>query len=107
ARGTRTLGHPLGGEGWEAAAYARADLLDARLRLHVRGFARDRSDDSLNEDYGGGNLFTPQRTGGSTGFRAEAAYRVRPRAELRAAARREAGDGWSERAFDAAVSVFF
>jgi hypothetical protein len=107
ARGTRPLAHPLGGEGWEAAAYARADLLDARLRLHLRGFARDRSDDSLNEVYGGGNLYTPQRTGGSTGFRAEAAYRFRPRAELRAAARREAGDGWSERAFDATVSVFF
>jgi Capsule assembly protein Wzi len=106
ARGTRPLGHPLGGEGWEAAAYARADLLDARLRVHLRGFARDRSDESL-ATLGGGNLYVPARTGGSTGFRAEAAYRFRPHAELRAAGRYESGDGWSERAVDAAVSVFF
>jgi hypothetical protein len=106
ARGTYPLGHPLGGEGWEAAGYARADLLDARLRVHLRGFARDRSDASLLT-IGGGNLFAPQRTGRSTGFRAEAAYRFRPRAELRAAARREAGDDWTERSVDATVSVFF
>ena len=106
ARGTRPLGHPLGGQGWEAAAYARADLLESRLRVHVRGFARDRSDHAMLT-IGGGNLYSPQRTGGSTGFRAEAAYRFAPRAELRAAARREAGDDWSERAWDAALSVFF
>jgi hypothetical protein len=106
ARGTRPLGHPLGGEGWEAAAYARGDLADARLRVHLRGFARDYSDESL-PTFGGGNLFAPQRTGGSVGFVAEAAYRVTPRTEVRAAARREAGDGWSERRVDAAVSVFF
>jgi hypothetical protein len=106
ARGTRPLGHPLGGEGWEAAGYARADLLDARLRLHLRGFARDRSDESL-ATLGGGNLYVPARTGRSTGFRAEGAYRITPRAELRASARRESGDDWSERAFEGAVSVFF
>jgi hypothetical protein len=106
ARGTAPLGHPLGGQGWEAAAYARADLLASRLRMHVRGFARERSDAGL-DTLGGGNLYSPQRTGGSTGFAADAAYRFAPRAELRAAARREAGDGWSERAFEAAVSVFF
>lgn len=106
ARGTRPLAHPLGGEGWEAAGYARADLLDARLRLHLRGFARDRSDQSL-ELLGGGNLYVPARLGRSTGVRAEGAYRLNPRTELRAAARREAGDDWSERAFEGTLSVFF
>jgi hypothetical protein len=106
ARGTRPLGHPLGGEGWEAAAYARGELMDARLRVHLRGFARDYWDESL-ATLGGGNLYSPLRDGGSLGFAAEAAYRVTPRTELRASTRRESGDGWSERAFDAAVSVFF
>jgi len=106
ARGTRLLGHSLGGEGWEAAAYGGADLLASRLRLDVRGFVRDRSEESLAV-YGGGNLYAPDRTGRSTGFRAEGAYRLSRRAELRAAARREAGEEWSERTVDASVSVFF
>lgn len=106
ARGTRPLGHPLGGQGWEAAAYARADLLDARLRVHVRGFARDRSDLGI-ETIGGGNLFSPQWNGGSTGFEADAAMRVTGRTELRATGRYESGDGWSQRALDLTASVFF
>ena len=106
ARGVRPLGHPLGGEGWEAAGYARAELLDARLRVDVRGFARERWDDSYAA-LGGGNLFSPARTGRSTGFRAAAAYRLAPRAEVRAAARREAGDGWTERGFETQLSLFF
>jgi Capsule assembly protein Wzi len=106
ARGSRALGHPLGGEGWEGAGYARADLLEARLRVEVRGFARERWDDSY-ASLGGGNLFAPARTGRSTGFRAAAAYRFAPRAEVRAAARREAGDGWTDRGMDAQLSLFF
>lgn len=106
ARGSRPLGHPLGGEGWEAAAYARADLLDARLRVQLRGFARHRSDESLATLYGG-NLYTPGREGRATGFTARAAWRLTPRAELRAAAFGESGDGWSERGVDASVSLFF
>jgi hypothetical protein len=106
ARGSRPLGHPLGGEGWEAAGYLRADLLQSRLRLHLRGMLRDRSDRSLLE-LGGGNLFAPARTGRGTGFVAEGAYRWSPHRELRAAVRREAGDGWSERTVDAALAVFF
>lgn len=106
ARGTRPLGHPLGGEGWEATGFARADLLESRLRLHLRGFARERSDHSLPV-YGGGNLFVPLRTGRSNGFEADGAWRLTPRTELRAAARRESGDGWSEQAFEGTVSVFF
>lgn len=106
ARGSRPLGHPVGGEGWEAAAYARADLLDARLRVQVRGFTRHRSDESLLS-HGGGNLFAPARTGRATGFTARAAWRLTPRLELRAAGFGEAGDGWSEQGLDAAVSLFF
>jgi hypothetical protein len=106
ARGTRPLGHPLGGEGWEAAGFARADVLESRLRLQVRGFARERSDQSLPV-FGGGNLFVPLRTGRSTGFEADGAWRLTQRTELRAAARRESGDGWSEHAFEGTVSVFF
>lgn len=106
ARGSRPLGHPLGGEGWELAAYGRADLLDARLRVQLRGFARHRSDESL-ATLTGGNLYTPGRAGRATGFTARAAWRLTPRVELRAAGFGEAGDGWSEQGLDAAVSVFF
>lgn len=106
ARGTRPLGHPLGGEGWEAAGYARAELRGARLRMHLRGYVRGYRDDSLPV-FGGGNLFAPARVGRGTGFQADAAYRLRPHAEIRAAARRETGDDWREHAFDAAVAVFF
>ena len=106
ARGTRPLGHPAGGEGWEAAGYARAEVMDARLRMHLRGYVREYSDESLAV-FGGGNLFAPARVGRGTGFQAEAAYRFRPHAEIRAAARRETGDGWSENALDTMVAVFF
>ncbi|HEU4559535.1 MAG TPA: capsule assembly Wzi family protein, partial [Longimicrobium sp.] len=91
----RPLGHPLGGEGTETAAYLQAEVMDARLRLSARGFVRDRSDASL-EAYGGGNLFSPQRTGRSTGGVVDAALRLAPRAELRVAGALEDGDGWSE-----------
>ncbi|WP_420129573.1 capsule assembly Wzi family protein [Longimicrobium sp.] len=106
ARGSRPLGHPLGGEGWEAAAYARADVLDARLRLQLRGFARHRSDESLIP-VTGGNLYTPGREGRAAGFTARGAWRLTPHTELRASAFGEAGDGWSERGMDVAVSLFF
>jgi hypothetical protein len=106
ARGSRPLGHPLGGEGWEAAGFARADLLGARLRVDARGFVRDRSDGSYLQ-FAGGNLYSPTRTGRSTGVRGSVGYRPRRRMELRAAGRHEAGDGWSETALDAQLAVFF
>ena len=106
ARGTRPLGHPLGGEGWEASAFTRAETADARLRVGVRGLLRERWDASL-VSHGGGNLYTPARTGRSTGFGVDAQWRWTPRTELRAAAFREAGDGWSERSLDASLAVFF
>lgn len=106
ARGSRVLGHPLGGEGWEAAGFARAEVMDARLRVDARGFVRDRSDASYAH-FGGGNLFAPARTGRSTGVQAGVSYRVRPHVEVRASGRHEAGDGWSESALDARLAVFF
>ncbi|HEX2207780.1 MAG TPA: capsule assembly Wzi family protein, partial [Longimicrobium sp.] len=106
ARGSHPLGHPLGGEGWEAAGFARAEVMDARLRVDARGFVRERSDASL-QAHGGGNLYSPARTGRSAGFRAGVAYRPRPHLEVRATGRHQAGDGWSESALDAALAVFF
>ncbi|HEX6367335.1 MAG TPA: capsule assembly Wzi family protein [Longimicrobium sp.] len=106
ARGSHALGHPLGGEGWEAAGFARAELLDARLRVDARGFVRDRSDASYAH-FGGGNLYAPARTGRSTGVQGGFSYRLRPHVELRARGRAEAGDGWSEAALDAQLALFF
>jgi hypothetical protein len=106
ARGSYPLGHPLGGEGWEAAGFARAEVLDARLRMDARGFARHRSDASL-ESHGGGNLFAPARTGSSIGLQGGFAYRLRPHVELRARGRAEGGDGWSETGLDAQLAIFF
>ncbi|HYH80210.1 MAG TPA: capsule assembly Wzi family protein [Longimicrobium sp.] len=108
ARG-RPLGHPLGGEGAEYAAYAQADLWDARLRVDARGFVRDRSDRSLNGTIynGGGNLFTPRRAGRSTGGSANAALRLAPRAELKAAWMLDSGDGWREQSLSGSLAWTF
>jgi hypothetical protein len=102
----RPLGHPLGGEGTEAAGYAHAELLDARLRLSARGWVRDRSDASLGA-YGGGNLYTPARTGRSSGGAVDAALRLAPRAELRAGGWVDDGDGWSEQRLGASLAWTF
>jgi hypothetical protein len=106
ARGSHPLGHPLGGEGWEAAGFARAELADARLRVDARGFVRERSDASY-ASLGGGNLFAPARVGRSLGVQGGFSYRLRPHVELRARGRGESGDGWSEAAVDAQLAVFF
>jgi hypothetical protein len=103
ARGSRPLGHPLGGAGWEAAGFARAEVLDARLRMDARGFVRERTEAS----FGAGNLFSPGRAGRSLGVQGGFSYRLRPHVELRARGRAEGGDGWSETALDAQLAVFF
>jgi hypothetical protein len=105
----RPLGHPLGGEGSEYAAYLQASAWDARLRLDARGWIRDRSDRSLLSAHnpGGGNLFTPERTGRSTGGTVEAALRLLPRADLRASGWMDDGSGWREQAFSAALAWTF
>ncbi|HEU0298905.1 MAG TPA: capsule assembly Wzi family protein [Longimicrobium sp.] len=105
ARGDQPLGHPLGGEGWERAAYASGELLDARLRIGGRFYQRERTQRSLAE-VGGGNLFSPWRTGRSDGGEVEAALRI-GRAEARAAWARETGTGWREQAVSVALSAFF
>lgn len=105
----RPLGHPLGGEGSEYAAYLRADAWDARLRVDARGWVRDRSDRSLAGGVfaGGGNLYTPQRTGRSTGGAVDAALRLAPRAELRAAWTVDDGAGWTEQALSTTLAWTF
>lgn len=104
ARGGLALAHPLGGDGSEAALYLRADLLDAALRLDARGFTRERGVEPGTRT---GNLFAPERGGRSLGFTVNAAVRLLPRAELRAASFLEDGDGWSERRFEARLGYFF
>jgi len=90
----RPLGHPLGGEGAEYAAYLQADALDARLRFDARAYLRDRSDYSLDiPRYHGGNLYTPTRTGRSEGGSLDAAFRLLPRAEANLRLQLEHG-GW-------------
>ena len=61
------LGHPLGGHGSEWLLHARADLLDARLRLAGRVFRRRR---------GAENLFAPDREGSSRGASLHGEYRI-------------------------------
>jgi hypothetical protein len=105
----RPLGHPLGGEGAEYAAYVQAELWDARLRLDGRAFLRDRSARSLAGGVftGGGNLFTPQRAGRSTGGSARAALRLAPRADLRAEWTLDDGDGWREQSLGTSLAWTF
>jgi hypothetical protein len=102
----RPLGHPLGGEGAEYAAYAQADLAGARLHLDGRGYLRDYVAASLAL-YAGGNLFTPNREGRGTGGMLDASLRLHPRSELRAGFALESGDGWSERSFHASLAWLF
>jgi hypothetical protein len=102
----RPLGHPLGGEGAEYAAYAQADLAGARLHLDGRAYLRDRTAASLAR-YGGGNLFTPERLGRGTGGSLEAALRLRPRADLRAGFALESGHGWREDSYHLALAWLF
>lgn len=100
------LGHPLGGEGAEYAAYAQADLLGAALHLDGRAYLRDRTNASLAR-YGGGNLFTPQRLGRARGGTLDASLRLRPRVDLRAGFALEDGDGWREQSLRAALAWLF
>lgn len=105
ARGDQPLAHPLGGEGWERAAYASADLLGARLRIAGRLYQRERTQRSLAA-VGGGNLFSPARTGRSDGGEVEAAFRFGGM-EARAEWAREAGEGWRQQALSVGLSAFF
>ena len=99
---------PPGGEGHEVLGYARAELLDGRLRLDGRAFVRDRSARSIPE-YGAANLFAPVRMGESRGGSLDAALRLGAW-ELTAAWFRDAGDtggGWREQRLRAGAAAFF
>lgn len=78
------LGHPLGGQGVEWLGYGRADVLDARLQLDGRVFARERGEE---------NLFAPDREGGSVGGGLRATYLGNGRWQAFLAAALE--DGWN------------
>jgi hypothetical protein len=103
----RPLGHPLGGEGWEALAYGQADLLDARLRLDARAFVRRRGQEGLARPERVSNLYAPDRAGGSVGGSVDAAWRLAPRFDARVAVYRDAGDGWREQTLRADFSYLF
>lgn len=90
------LGHALGGHGYESMGYARADLLDSRLRLAGRYFERNR---------GQQNLYAPARRGRSSGFAIDVQWRFRPWGELRMSEYRESGGSWDEHRFEAGVAL--
>ena len=103
----RPLGHPLGGEGWEAMAYGQADLLDSRLRIESRAFVRRRGEEGLARPERVANLYAPDRTGGSVGGSLDAAWRLAPRTDARVSLYGDAGDGWRERTLRAQLSYLF
>jgi hypothetical protein len=92
-----TLGHPLGGQGREGAVDLGVDAAGARLRTHVRLFARNR---------GAGNIYAPERLGDSRGFTGEVMGRA-GRMELRIDGSMEDGAGWRESTFQASLRVNF
>jgi hypothetical protein len=103
----RPLGHPLGGEGWEALAYGQGELLDARLRVDGRAFVRRRGQQGLDRPERTANLYAPERAGGSWGGSLDAAWRLAPRIDARLSLYRDAGDGWREQSLRADVSYLF
>ena len=97
AVGDRPLGHPLGGEGWEWAAYGSYDRSDAGVRLDWRLDHRERT---------GQNLYVPGRMQ-SDGAMLRASWVERPGVELRGKAWIESGRGWTERGLDLGAHLFF
>lgn len=93
----RPLGHPLGGEGWEWAAYGALDRPDAGFKVEARVHHRERS---------GQNLYVPGR-GRSDGVELRARWVERPGVEVRGEMRYESGRGWTERGLDFGAHVFF
>lgn len=106
--GDALLGHPVGGEGAEYLLYGGADLFRARLRLDGRAFLRERGREGYDLPWlRAGNLFAPERAGTSTGLALDGAWRVTPRAELRASGVLEAGRGWETGELAARVMILF
>ena len=92
------LGHPLGGNGTELLAYARADLLRARLRVGGHGALRERTPH---------NLYAPARRGSSGVLGFQLALRVFSKADLHASWLYEDGEGWADRDAQAGFTFFF
>lgn len=90
------LGHPLGGHGSQTLVFARADLNEARLRLALHAFRRDR---------GHQNLYAPGREGRSHGATLKLHWRVGPRTEFSLHAHREDGVGWDEQRLETGLSI--
>ncbi|HET6229136.1 MAG TPA: capsule assembly Wzi family protein [Longimicrobiaceae bacterium] len=107
ASGIHTLGHPLGGEGWEWMGYARAELMDARLRLGARAFTHERTAHGYDTPLRAGNQFAPEHEGRSSGLQLDAAMRVHRHAEASALYFRDQGHSWNERRFQAGLSLLF
>ena len=101
------MGHPLGGEGWEATVYGQADLLDARLRVDGRTFLRRRGDEGFRTVLRAGNLYAPLRTGRSLGGAVDAALRLTPKTELRTHLRVEDGGDWREHQLRVSAAYLF
>ena len=93
-----SLGHPLGGNGTELLGYARADLLQARLRVGGHAALRERTPH---------NLYAPGRRGASRALGVQLAWRVLTRADLHAAWLYEDGEGWTDRDARAGFTFFF
>lgn len=94
----RPLGHPVGGSGTEWLGYTETSLLDARLHLQGRVFARERFEE---------NLFVPGRDGASRGFEADVVWKVGSPVEVRIQTGVEAGTGWSERWLGLGAYILF
>lgn len=93
------LGHPLGGHGSEWRSWARADVLDARLRLESALFLRDRGEE---------NLFAPDREGRSAGVAVSAAFRPMPLFDVIFQAGTESGErDWTESAAVLGLRMLF
>lgn len=102
------LGHPLGGEGRELLLYATADVAASRLRLDGSLARRDRGRAGYDLAFlRAGNLYAPERAGGSTAATLDASWRATPRMEVRLSTSAEAGDGWRTGEMVASTSILF
>lgn len=94
----RPLGHPLGGNGTEWAAYLDMDGLASDVRLAGRLFLRQREVE---------NLFAHERRGNSRGFSVDAAWRPWSSVEGRVDLRGDYASGWAEQSGSVTLYVFF
>lgn len=94
----RPLGRALGGHGTETLVFASLDVLDARVRMRGEALRRWR---------GAQNLYVPGRAGTSRGAGGSLVVRACRRCEIQLSGATEAGQGWSERRLETALSLLF